>query len=75
MTAIYPLESPGGWHLIGRTPLPLWDLRRDPPAMLGAGDKVTFQPVSLASTRHFRPRAPPASSAWSPRSGRHERFA
>ena len=34
LTAIYALESPGGWHLIGRTPVPLWDLRarsaRDP---------------------------------------------
>ena len=47
MTAVYALESPGGWHLIGRTPLPLWDLRRDPPVLLGAGDKVVFQPVSL----------------------------
>jgi inhibitor of KinA len=48
MAAIYALESPGGWHLIGRTPIPLWDLRRDPPAILRAGDKVMFQPVSLA---------------------------
>jgi len=47
MTAVYALESPGGWHLIGRTPVPLWDLRRDPPAILGAGDKVVFEPVSL----------------------------
>jgi KipI family sensor histidine kinase inhibitor len=47
MTAVYALESPGGWHLIGRTPFPLWDLRRDPPAILGAGDKVVFRPVSL----------------------------
>lgn len=47
LTSIYPLESPGGWHLIGRTPTPPWDLRNDPPAMLRAGDKVLFQPVSL----------------------------
>ena len=47
MTAVYPQESPGGWHLIGRTPLPLWDLRRDPPAVFGAGDKVVFQPMTL----------------------------
>ena len=47
MTVIYPLESPGGWHLLGRTPVPLWDLRRDPPTILAAGDKVTFAPVSL----------------------------
>src|SRR5262245_6824332 len=48
LTAVYTLESPGGWHLIGRTPVPLWDLRRKPPAVLAAGDKVVFQPVSLA---------------------------
>jgi KipI family sensor histidine kinase inhibitor len=47
MTSIYTLESPGGWHLLGRTPAPLWDLRRAQPALLAAGDKVTFAPVSL----------------------------
>ena len=31
MTVIYPLESPGGWHILARTPAPLWDMRRDPP--------------------------------------------
>jgi KipI family sensor histidine kinase inhibitor len=46
MTAVYALECPGGWHLIGRTPVPLWDLRRDPPAVLRAGDKVMFRPIS-----------------------------
>jgi inhibitor of KinA len=48
MTVIYPLESPGGWHILGVTPVPLWDLGRDPPTLLDAGDKVTFAPVSLA---------------------------
>jgi KipI family sensor histidine kinase inhibitor len=47
LTAVYALESPGGWHLIGRTPAPLWDLRRDPPAMLAAGDQVSFEPIPL----------------------------
>ena len=47
MTAIYTLESPGGWHLLGRTPAPLWDLRRAQPALLAAGDKLVFAPVSL----------------------------
>jgi inhibitor of KinA len=46
-SSIYTLESPGGWHLIGRTPVLLWDLRRDPPAVLAAGDRVAFQPISL----------------------------
>jgi KipI family sensor histidine kinase inhibitor len=47
LTAVYALESPGGWHVIGRTPAPLWDLRREPPAMLAAGDQVRFEPISL----------------------------
>ena len=47
MTCIYTLESPGGWHVLGRTPAALFDLRRDPPAPLAAGDTVTFQPISL----------------------------
>lgn len=47
LTAVYALDSPGGWHVIGRTPVPLWDLRRDPPAVLAAGDQVRFEPISL----------------------------
>jgi inhibitor of KinA len=41
-TAIYPMELPGGWHLLGRTPLTLFDPRNDPPALLSAGDRVRF---------------------------------
>lgn len=47
-TGIYPLESPGGWRLIGRTPLRLFDPRRDPPAYIAPGDRVRFVPVSAA---------------------------
>jgi KipI family sensor histidine kinase inhibitor len=47
LTAVYTLESPGGWHVIGRTPALLWDLRSDPPAVLAAGDRVRFAPISL----------------------------
>lgn len=46
MTAVYCLESPGGWHLIGRTPAPLFDLHADPPALLRPGDAVVFEPIS-----------------------------
>ena len=46
MTIIYSLESPGGWHLLGRTPVLMWDPRRTEPTLLAAGDKVTFSPVS-----------------------------
>jgi inhibitor of KinA len=47
MTVIYPLESPGGWHILARTPAPLWDMRRPQPALFAAGDIVTFTPISL----------------------------
>ena len=48
MTAIYSLETPGGWHLIGRTPLHLFTPHTDPPCLLRAGDRVRFLPVSRA---------------------------
>lgn len=41
-TGIYPRELPGGWHLIGRTPLPLFDPADDPPCLLAPGDEVRF---------------------------------
>lgn len=44
-TAVYPLATPGGWHLIGRTELVMFDARRDPPALLAAGDTVRFVPA------------------------------
>jgi len=44
-TGIYPLETPGGWHLIGRTDTVLFDSRRGRPALLGAGDTVRFEPI------------------------------
>jgi KipI family sensor histidine kinase inhibitor len=53
MTCIYTLESPGGWHVLGRTPVVLFDVRRDPPAPLAAGDKVLFEPISLEEYRRL----------------------
>jgi KipI family sensor histidine kinase inhibitor len=41
-TAVYPLDTPGGWHIIGRTDRVMFDPSRDPPALLRAGDKVRF---------------------------------
>ena len=44
-TGVYPLETPGGWHLIGRTNDVLWDVHRDPPALLRPGALVRFIPL------------------------------
>jgi KipI family sensor histidine kinase inhibitor len=44
-TGIYPVASPGGWRLIGRTSLRLFDPARDPPSLLRPGDRVRFRPI------------------------------
>lgn len=45
-TGVYPRESPGGWQLIGTTESLMWDLDRDPPALLRPGARVRFTEVS-----------------------------
>lgn len=47
-TGVYPLESPGGWRIIGRTPRLLFDPSREPPALLRADDRVRFVPITAA---------------------------
>ena len=44
-TGIYPIDSPGGWQLIGRTPVKLYDPFAEPPVLLNAGDYVRFVPI------------------------------
>ena len=74
LTAIYPYESPGGWHLIGATPIRFFDTLRRPPALLAAGDAVTFEPIGadrFAAIRarveadDFRPECEPVAK-WVP---------
>jgi KipI family sensor histidine kinase inhibitor len=45
-TAIYPAESPGGWNLIGRCPVPMFDARATPIMPVAVGDRVWFEPIS-----------------------------
>ena len=44
-TGIYPLASPGGWRIIGRTPVRMFDPEREPPSALRPGDLVRFEPL------------------------------
>jgi len=46
-TGIYPLATPGGWQVIGRTPFRLFDPKREPSCLLKPGDKVRFESISL----------------------------
>jgi KipI family sensor histidine kinase inhibitor len=55
-TGIYPLETPGGWNLIGRTPLNLFDAGRPGPALVQAGDRVRFRPIGSEEFVRLRAR-------------------
>lgn len=65
---IYPTDSPGGWQLLGRTPLKMWDTGRERAALLAPGDRVRFRdmakgaivPVSALPAGEASPAAPPA---------------
>jgi KipI family sensor histidine kinase inhibitor len=54
-TGIYPNDSPGGWRLIGRTPLRMFDPAADLPSRLQPGDRVRFRRISRADFDHFVP--------------------
>ena len=47
-TGVYPIRSPGGWNVIGRTPLRMFDVRRKQPTLLQAGDRVRFRSITRA---------------------------
>ena len=53
-TGIYPVESPGGWQIIGRTPLLLFDPYGTPPTLLETGDVVTFYPIKKEAFENWR---------------------
>jgi inhibitor of KinA len=48
LTNVYPWESPGGWQLLGRCPVPMFDLALPSPVLLAPGDRVTFEAVTPA---------------------------
>lgn len=48
-TGVYPVASPGGWQLIGQTPVRIFDMARNDPFLLAAGDLVRFEPIDEAS--------------------------
>lgn len=57
-TGIYPRESPGGWRILGRTPLRLFDPGRAPPALLAPGDRVRFRAIDADTYTRLAAREP-----------------
>lgn len=55
---IYPFATPGGWHVLGRTAVKLFDPREAQPALLRAGDRVRFVPVESVEFEEISPRLP-----------------
>ncbi len=53
-TGIYPMESPGGWQLIGRTPLKLFDVKRTERPLYEAGDTIRFIPITFEEYHKIR---------------------
>jgi inhibitor of KinA len=53
-TGIYPSRSPGGWNLIGRTPLRLFDPTKNPPTLLCPGDRLRFRTISREEFESFK---------------------
>jgi len=53
-TGVYSYATPGGWQIIGRTPLTLFDPRRERPAWLKAGDRVRFEAISAGEFKRIR---------------------
>jgi inhibitor of KinA len=52
-TGIYPFEVPGGWHVIGQTPLTLFNKNRTPLCLLQSGDQVQFFPISKSEFENW----------------------
>ena len=53
-TGIYPSASAGGWHIIGKTPIRLFDIENTTPCFAQAGDYIQFEPVSLQEYEHIQ---------------------
>ena len=52
-TGIYPLDSPGGWNIIGQTPLKLFDAKRENPVLLEAGDEIQFVAIDINEFNNY----------------------
>lgn len=52
-TGIYPLEVSGGWHIIGRTPIKMFDKKRTPPCLLQPGQTVSFKPITSSEFQNW----------------------
>ena len=55
-TGIYPFESPGGWKVIGRTPMRIFDRHKENPVLMEPGDEIEFYPINEDEYSHYKQR-------------------
>jgi KipI family sensor histidine kinase inhibitor len=72
-TGVYPRESPGGWQLIGRTDAVMWDIDREPPALLSPGTRVRFVRADTAALSLPGLPAVPLVTPFAPRGSARDR--
>lgn len=65
MTIVYSLETPGGWHLIGRTPIWMFDKRREQPVFFAPGDRVSFERIDHKAYDRIAREAEAGTLDWS----------
>lgn len=53
-TGIYPMSSPGGWQIIGQTPIDIFDAEKDKPSPFQPGDQIKFKPISLSKFENIQ---------------------
>ncbi|WP_282042872.1 5-oxoprolinase subunit PxpB [Winogradskyella flava] len=65
-TGIYPQDSPGGWHVIGKTPIKLFDINQNPPCLIQSGDSVKFVSVDKSEYHDIEERIAKSSFQLNP---------
>nr|WP_321410000.1 5-oxoprolinase subunit PxpB [uncultured Carboxylicivirga sp.] len=57
-TGIYPIDSPGGWQIIGQTPIKMFDINRKPEVFIQSGDYIQFDPITIEKFNKIKESAP-----------------
>lgn len=63
-TGIYPCESPGGWHVVGVCPIPLFDIHQDPPVVAKVNDRVKFRSIEKEEYLELREKSKTGKYQW-----------
>lgn len=63
-TGVYPSESPGGWHVVGNCPIPLFDIHQDPPVKAKISDRIKFRPIGIDEYENLKEQCKAGKYQW-----------